>query len=383
MDTITMDTLKNNLLAKRSYECVSLFMPTHRAGRETEQNTIRFKNLLREAEDRLLMQGLRPQEVRAILESPRRLLNDLDFWQHQSDGLAVFSSEKEYYCYRLPLPFEELMIISNRFHVKPLLPLFAGDGRFYVLALSQNQIRLLEGTKLTVDEVDLQSVPGSLAEAFESWPLEKQLQFHTGTPSVGGTRAAVFHGHDMSKKVKAKLLNWFRMIDKELSKLLAGVQTPVVLAGVESLCSLYREASTYSHLVDKGISGNPEELKSEELHSQGYGLVEPVFMKAREDGAAQYRQLAGTGQTTTDVQEAVKEAYHGRLSLLFVALAVQVWGRFDPDLNSVEIHEDPKPGDEDLLDLAAIQCLLNGGTVFAVEPDQVPGNGLLAVIFRY
>jgi hypothetical protein len=187
----------------------------------------------------------------------------------------------------------------------------------------------------------------------------------------------------MSKKVKAKLLNWFRMIDKELSKLLAVGQAPVVLAGVESLCSLYREASTYSHLVDKGISGNPEELKSEELHSQGYGLVEPVFMKAREDGAAQYRQLAGTGQTTTDVQEAVKAAYHGRLSLLFVALAVQVWGRFDPDLNSVEIHEDPKPGDEDLLDLAAIQCLLNGGTVFAVEPGQVPGNGLLAVIFRY
>jgi len=383
MDTITMDTLKNSLLAKRSYECVSLFMPTHRAGRETEQNTIRFKNLLRDAEDRLLLQGLRPQEVRAILESPRRLLNDLDFWQHQSDGLAVFSSEEEYYCYRLPLPFEELMIISNRFHVKPLLPLFAGDGRFYVLALSQNQIRLLEGTKLTVDEVDIRSVPGSLAEAFESWPLEKQLQFHTGTPSVGKTRAAVFHGHDMSKKVKAKLLNWFRMIDKELSKLLAGGQAPVVLAGVENLCSLYREASTYSHLVDKGISGNPEELKSEELHSQGYDLVEPVFMKAREDGAAQYRQLAGTGQTTTDVQEAVKVAYHGRLSLLFVALAVRVWGRFDPDLNSVEIHEDPEPGDEDLLDLAAIQSLLNGGTVYAVEPEQVPDHAALAAVLRY
>lgn len=86
----------------------------------------------------------------------------------------------------------------------------------------------------------------------------------------------------MSKKVKAKLLNWFRMIDKELSKLPVGGQAPVVIAGVESLCSLYREASTYPHLVDKGISGNPEELKSEELHSQGYGLVRPVFMKARE-----------------------------------------------------------------------------------------------------
>lgn len=83
------------------------------------------------------------------------------------------------------------------------------------------------------------------------------------------------------------------------------------------------------------------------------------------------------------MQEAVKAAYHGRLSPLFVALAVQVWGRFDPDLNSVEIHEDTEPGDGDLLDLAAIQSLLNGGTVYAVEPEQVPDHAVLAAVLRY
>jgi hypothetical protein len=29
--------------------------------------------------------------------------------------------------------------------------------------------------------------------------------------------------------------------------------------------------------------------------------------------------------------------------------------------------------DEDLLDLAALHTLLNSGTVYAVEPEQVPG----------
>jgi hypothetical protein len=49
--------------------------------------------------------------------------------------------------YRLPLPFEQLVVISDDFHLKPPLPFFASDGRFYILALSQNQVRLLEGIR--------------------------------------------------------------------------------------------------------------------------------------------------------------------------------------------------------------------------------------------
>jgi len=42
------------------------------------------------------------------------------------------------------------VVVSDRFHLKPLLPLLTGDGRFYILALSQNQVRLLQGTRYSV-----------------------------------------------------------------------------------------------------------------------------------------------------------------------------------------------------------------------------------------
>ena len=49
-----------------------------------------------------------------------------------------------------------------------------------------------------------------------------------------------------------------------------------------------------------------------------------------------------------------------------------------------EVHfEQVAAGDEDLLDLAAIQTLLHDGPVYAVEPEQVPGDGPLAALFRY
>jgi hypothetical protein len=83
------------------------------------------------------------------------------------------------------------------------------------------------------------------------------------------------------------------------------------------------------------------------------------------------------------VKEAVLAAHHGQVDILFVAVGVQVWGNFDPGTDTVHMHQDPEPGDEDLLDLATIQSTLNGGTVYAVEPEQMPDHASLAAVFRY
>jgi len=48
--------------------------------------------------------------------------------------------------YRLPLEFESLVVVGDRVHLKPLLSLFFGDRYFYLLALSQNQVRFFQAT---------------------------------------------------------------------------------------------------------------------------------------------------------------------------------------------------------------------------------------------
>jgi hypothetical protein len=382
MDIITKEELKTFLIRYPGW-CVSLFMPTHRRGRETEQDPIRFRNLLREVEERLLDKGLRSPDVRKILKPVERLVQEPGFWRHQSDGLAVFCTAEEFRYYRLPLPFEELVVISDRFHRRPLLPFFASDGHFYILALSQNQVRLLAGTRYTVDEIDLESMPTSMAEALQYERFEKQLQSHSGTSSGTGGRSTMFHGQDIGDEAKDRILRWFHMIDDGLPNLLTGRQSPLVLAGVEYLFPLYKEANSYPYLLEEGIPGNPEELTPEELHAQAWPLVQPTFVQAREKAVAQYSQWVGTGQTTADVKEAVLAAHHGQVDILFVAVGVQVWGNFDPSTDTVHMHQDPEPGDEDLLDLAAIQSTLNGGTVYAVEPEQMPDHASLAAVLRY
>jgi len=382
MDAITLEELKS-FLGRSAERCISIYMPAHRAGRDTEQNPIRFKNLLREVEEGLLNGGLRAPAVQEILKPAWRLLEDADFWRQQSDGLAVFFDDEEFQYYRLPLPFAELTVIANRFHLKPLLPFFTQNGHFYILALSRNQIRLLEGTRDTVDEIDLGSLPESMAEIFHYDRFEKQLQFHTGTAQGPGNRAAMFYGHDVSDEEKDRILRWFRKVDAELAPLFNNKRSPVVVASVEHLLPVYLEANTSPSLLDKALPGNPEDIAPKELHAQAWAMVVPIFRQAQERAVAEYHRLAGTGQTTVDVAEAVRAAFHGRVDTLFVAVGVQCWGSFVPDSGTVQLRQTPQPGDEDLLNLAAIQAILNGGQVYAVAPEEVPEQALLAALLRY
>lgn len=379
MDRITKEELKT-LSAGDPQWRISLFMSAHRAGRDTEQNSIRLKNLVRRAEEGLAARGLRTPEIQEMLAPARKLVDDPLFWQRQSDGFALFLSPDIFRFYRLPLSFQELAVVSPRFYFIPLLPLLTGEGRFYILALSQNRIRLMEATRHTVDEVDAEALLPSFAEVLQFDHFERQLQFRTGTPSGRvGARPAMFHGHDPSEDDKVRILRWFHRIDDDLPELLRRSGAPLVLAGVEYLLPLYKEANSYPHLLEEGVTGNPDDARPEELHVKAWPIVERIFTKSREQAAERYGQLAGTGQTSVDLEEILTAAYHGRVDVLFLATDAKVWGHFIPDGENTPAEE----ADEDLLNLAAVQTLLNGGVVHAVEKDLMPEEGALCAIFRY
>jgi hypothetical protein len=363
-------------------------MPTHRAGREIQQDPLRLKNLLSGAEKHLLASGLCTPDAKELLEPAQRFLQNSHFWQHQSDGLAIFLSREMFCYYRLPLDFDVLVVVTNRFHIKPLFPLLSGDGRFYILALSQNDVRLFQGTRYSVSAIDLEGVPTSLAEALRYDDPEKRLQFHTSTrmPGGKGKRPAIFHGHGVgSNDAEANILRYFHQVDEGLHDLLKDEQAPLVLAGVGYLLPVYKEANTYPHLVDQGIEGNPERLSAEELHKYAWAIVHPHFFVAQEEAATRYRQLVGAGseQASNDLKDIIPAAHQGRVETLFVAVGIQRWGSFSLDTNLVRLHEESEHGSEDLLDFAAVHTLLNGGTVYSVEPEKMPHKASLAAVFRY
>lgn len=359
------------LISERDEPAVSIYLPTHRVGDAIQQDPIRLKNLLRMAQERLIEWGLRSAEADQLLAPARQLLDDEVFWQHQGDGLALFLSRSGFRSYRVPFEFEELVVVTDRFHIKPLIRLLSEDGRFYILTLSGKKVRLLQGTRHSVSEMDLEEVPHGLAEALRFDDPERQLQFHT----VGRGSSAIFHGQgDVfdAKRHKKDLLRYFQQVDKGLHELLRQRAEPLVLAAVDYLIPIYRDANTYPNLLEEGITGNPDLLDARDLHERAWSLVGPYFERAKEKKVARYQEMQGTGLTAREIDQIVPAAYHGRIDTLFVATGVQRWGRFDESRGVVVTHGEPEPGDEDLLDLAAVQTLVHSGEVYALGTDEVP-----------
>ncbi len=391
MDLLTKNDLKT-LMERQNGFCISIFMPTHRTWPETQQESIRLKNVLRTAEEYLISNGLRAPEARKLLEPPQIFFTDTSFWRYQSDGLAMFLSPHVFRYYRIPLRFEELIVVSNRFNIKPLLPLLSSEGRFFILALSQNNIRLFQGTHYSISEVNLEgdNIPTSISEALKYTDIEKQLQFHTrATPFVGESpmvteRAGKFFGQrEDIDQARKNILEYFNNVDKGLHELLRNEKAPLVLAGVDYLLPIYKEKNSYPYLMERGITGSPKGISENDLHKQAWDIVRPYFQKAQEDAAAKYRQFDNTGHTSNDIKEILTAANQGRVESLFVAVGIHQWGRFDTDTNTILLHENEAAGDEDLLDLAAVLTLLKGGGVYAVEPEKVPSPSLLAAVLRY
>jgi hypothetical protein len=386
MMLLTRDELRG-LTAVRNGYCVSIYIPTVRAGAEVEQNRLRFKNGVAEARDQLVAAGVRSPDARQLLQKADALVEDNLFWQYQADGLAAFAAAGYFRTFRLPLEFEQLITVSDRFHVKPLMPLLSGDGRYYILAFSQNKVRLFQGTRFSVAEVKLEEAPDSLADALRYDDPEKRLQWHTATDAPGGAamRWGSHHAHTPADEERSRILRFLHKLDRGVASLIARETAPLLLAGVEYLFPIYHEANTYSHLLEDGISGNPDELKAEELQRMAWEIVAPHFEKEREKVVEAYLHLKGNNseRASDDLREIVAAAHFERVEHLFVPLNVELWGDFDSETGRVRVRDEREVGDDDLLDLAAAQTLDHGGMVYAVDPTDVPGDGVVAAIFRY
>jgi hypothetical protein len=384
MDVLERDDWKL-LMQSREGKCVSLLLPTHRYGSQVQQDPVRLKNLLRTAETALATAGVGAGDADRMLTPMRRLLDDYPFWQHQSDGLALFAAADFFRAYRLPLPFREQVVVNNLFFVKPLLPLLATDGSFYVLALSLNQVRLLEGDRGDVRRLELPGVPANYEEALGFDQFNSGLQAHSAGPAaLGRQRAGIYHGHGGGDEehFKKDIQQYFRLVAQAIERLLPRQGAPLVLATVEAHGPLYRAVNRHPVLLDETITGNPELLSDQDLRERAWSLVESWRLRQREAALKRLRELAGKGRTASAVDEVLRAAHQGRVDVLFVGEGAEAWGSYDPATGKAEVHTQRLPDDEDLADAAAAATLAQGGEVYTVAPEAVPGHELAAVL-RY
>lgn len=384
MSVLSVDGLKAIVRGSKS-PCVSIYMPTHRMGKQTAQDPIRLENLIKEAARQLEALGYDSRAENRVLGPARALVQDTGFWPFQSDGLAILSWDGGHAVHRVPLSFSELCVTGDRPHLKPLLPMIGGDGRFFVLALSQNAVRLFEGSRDGLRGMDLHDIPKNLSEVVGYDVEQRALQFRTPGPASstgGGMRGALFHGHGAgADDQKEEIGKFLRAVDDGVRGLLNGQPGPVVLAAAEPVASMFRQVTKLQDILPDGPAGNFDGHDGRELFDRTWNHVAPRFDRERARVADLVREGLGTGKAIQRIEEVVSAAREGRVDAMLAATDAFRWGVAG---ESVAVHKDRQPGDVDLVDVAAAECLLHGGTVHAVRADEVPGDrAVVAAVLRF
>jgi hypothetical protein len=381
MNTIGKPEIES-LVQVEGWPAISIYMPVSRIG--DPQDALRYKNFLAKVETRLVNEGMRTTEARSLLEQEYDLVKDTGYWKHLgADGLVVFRSPGTILRYSLPVPFNELVTVGQRFHVRPLLPLLVG-GRYVVLALSRNNLRLFQGDRYRLKEIDLpEGVPKSLSEALPYEP-EQQLQYHTKTGSVGGRRSAMFHGHGAGvDDQNENLERYFQIIDRSLFPLPENEECPIVLAGTEELHAVYRRISKSRTILSRGIAGNVGELSIDTLYRKAWDIAQEYFSQEEQNAVQNFRDNINGGRVVDDLQTVLTAAFDGRVENLFVAENELVWGEFDPDSRQAVVKKQDNGKITELLDEAVFWTLSKKGSVFIRKRDDMPAYSIICGRLRY
>jgi hypothetical protein len=377
----------DELLAYDQYPAVSVYLPTHSAGREVRQDAIRLRNLLSDAAKRLGAAGKRAPEVEALLQPVRKLVDDEEFWRYQEQGLAVFIGAGFDRVHKLPIAVPEELAIANHFCIKPLLPLLDPAGSFWVLTLSAGRTRLYQGSRWTFAEVTGLDLPQGLAEI---WGETEYQEAHKATPmgrpqrGPAGLAKAQALGDAPEELHKTQLIELLRRIAAAVEPIIKRQPAPVILAAEPKIHGHFRELAKWKELLPEGILEFPDAMPTEELHRKACAVFAPLEERTRADALDRLQSLLGNGgKATTQAEEIVKAARYGRVDRLFLCDGQPLWGFFSESEDRVVAHRDPVEGDDDLLDYAALMTLRQGGNVTLVDRTQLPPAGPAAAILRY
>lgn len=364
--------------------CVSIYLPTHVSGEAVQQDAIRLKNLLQQAEMQLSNGWLRPPEARDLLAQVAELPNDPVFWRDRTEALAIFVAPTSFHRYRLPMTVKEQVRVGQRFHITPLLPSLAARNSFLLLTLSENRVRLLRASQYSIEEVEVPEMPAGIDEALNIAAAERGSQVHSAMRGSLGKQAAVFHGQGgQADSHKDELTQYLRMVDTALKPVLRDETAPLMLAAVQTLVPLYHEVNSYQHLVDKTVSGNFDNSTPQQLLAAAWPVIAPIFETDRMKAAAKFAKWVGTGKASDDISQVLAASLEGKIESLFVDVEADQWGRFDETTAKTEVHAQAQSGDEDLLELAARKALACQGKIYAVEPTEMPSPRPVAAVFRY
>lgn len=362
---------------------ISLYMPTFKSHPENQQDPGKFKQLVKELEESLLLKHL-ASEVTELLEPFHKLAEDFDFWQHTEEGLAVLRTKDFFKVIGLQTPVDRLGVVADSFHTKPLRKYLQTLERYQIVGLSLKDVHFYEGNRHSLIEVELlPGVPKTIEEALGEELTEKYLSISSGGSGAGGT--AIHHGHgSRSDEEEKDAERFFTVVSKAVNEYYSEPSgLPLILAALPEHHNLFQKVSNNNHLLPHGIMVNPKSVSIEKLKKLSWEIIEPEYFTKLDKLAEQFNQAKANGIGSDTLEEIGVAAAQGRVDTLILESNRVISGRINSETGSVEAADLEHPEIDDLLDDIGELVLHKGGNVVIVPVEKMPTFTGIAAIFRY
>ena len=386
-EPITRDTL-TELVKLDEQICLSVYMPTHRTVPERSQDPIRYKNLLRELRGKLVEQHP-DADHDALLQPFEALLDDRDFWVYLRDGLAVLGGERFFKVFPLQRRAPEIASVDVRPYLKPLLRIAQSADRYQVLCLARDDVRLLEGNRDVLDEVQLiDEVPRNQNAALGSDLTEATQSGHPGGYSSSAERGDPMQheagGSGKQAEIDLDRERFFRRVDAAITEHYSNPSSlPLILVALAENQSAFRAVSSNPQLVAHGVEMDPASLDLEELRQRCWKVMSQQYRKRLDGIVDRFGASQGQGMASDSVEDIGQAAVAGRVSTLLVEAERVIPGELDQESGEVHLGGSPEQSGHDVLDQLIPRVLQNGGEVIVVPADQMPVESGAAAVYRF
>jgi hypothetical protein len=239
------------LLGFRKAPLVSIYLRTHRTAPDNLQDRTRFKNLLKRAME-VLGKNYDRQTVSHISSYLETIEDDPDrcIWRFAKEGLAVLVSKDGALLYNLDYPVVDEVIVSDSYHIRPLIENFQFGSHYYLLALSKDSFELYLGDIHTLNKVEMpEDIKTRLSDLFDDY--DDGFSMSGGFP---GGRTTNLHGRESKKEEAEKdTEKFFRYVDRAIKRAFTDIHPyPLILMSLTQHQSMYRSLSTIPMLLSEG-----------------------------------------------------------------------------------------------------------------------------------
>ncbi|HKK17344.1 MAG TPA: hypothetical protein VJ952_01575 [Opitutales bacterium] len=379
-----------DLLKRQGGMRVSILLPVANEPPESEQNPSRLKDLHQRALDQLIENGLKLDNAKNFLRPVELLLEDPKSLLRPAESLALFIDEGSASLVDLPYEVDTRVTVGNRFVVKPLLPLLQHDSDFTVACLNRGDVKVYEGTRLGLREVEVPDMPTSIQETTEYDDPEKSLQHHTAKtgPAEGRPGTAPvqeMHGQGMPADIeKSQNERFFRDVANAVKKFLANKHAPLVVFGVDENVGLFTSCIVWGEQKIISVHHDPKDWSKVELLRHASEALMPHWEEKISEKVDRLKEAHAKDTGVFDTGKCVLAAANGRVEMVCVASDKSEPGICQPEEMKVEfVDADEAACAHDLLDTIAYETIQHGGEAFAMLADEIPGPGEVAATVRF